>query len=162
MCPVVSLVSAQSKPKANPKTPNVNRRLSRGEYAARKALSFRGVPYRFGGRTRNGVDCSGLIQAVWKQYGALLPRTSVAQYKSGAPVSKSTVRAGDLIFFKNTYKRGISHVGIYVGDGRFVHAANRRKGVIVTALSEAYWANRWAGARRVALEKPSASVASLR
>ena len=125
--------------------------MTRGEYAARKALSFRGVPYRFGGRSRNGVDCSGLIQTVWKQYGAYLPRTSVAQYKSGAAVPKPQMKPGDLVFFKNTYKRGISHVGIYVGEGKFVHAANKRKGVIVTALSEPYWANRWAGARRVSL-----------
>ena len=120
---------------------------------ARQALSFRGVPYRFGGRSRNGVDCSGLIQTVWKKYGLMLPRTSVEQFKTGIPVPKDRMKPGDLVFFKNTYKRGISHVGIFVGEGKFVHAANSRKGVIVTSLSQAYYQNRWAGARRVALEK---------
>ena len=156
LCLVVAAAPAQVKPKPQAKSnaaPSVDRRLSRGEYVARQALSFRGVPYRFGGRSRNGIDCSGLIQTVWKEYGLYLPRTSVAQYKTGIHISKKDLKAGDLVFFKNTYKRGISHVGIYVGENKFVHAANKRKGVILSGLDEKYWANHWAGARRVSLEK---------
>jgi hypothetical protein len=63
------------------------------------------------------------------------------------------MKAGDLVFFKNTYKRGISHVGIYVGSGKFVHAANRKKGVIITSLDDKYYKKHWAGARRVALPR---------
>jgi cell wall-associated NlpC family hydrolase len=155
LCLLAVNTSAQVKAKkpAQPVKNTASRRLSRGEYVARKALTFRGVPYRFGGRSRNGVDCSGLIQTVWQQYGLYLPRTSVAQFKSGIDVPKKDVKQGDLVFFQNTYKRGISHVGIYVGEGKFVHAANKRKGVIMSSLGEVYWTNHWAGARRVSLDK---------
>jgi cell wall-associated NlpC family hydrolase len=122
-----------------------------GQSLANKALSFRGVPYRFGGTTRNGLDCSGLTQAVYKKWGLLLPRTSTAQFKKGLPVPKDKLQPGDLVFFKNTYRSGISHVGIFVGDGKFVHAAGRGKGVVVSSLNEAYHRNHYAGARRSAL-----------
>lgn len=127
-------------------------RGSVGEALAHKALSYRGVRYRMGGTTRNGIDCSGLTQTVYKKWGMLLPRTSTEQFKKGRPVPKSQLKPGDLVFFKNTYKHGISHVGIYVGDGKFVHAAGSGKGVIVSKLSDAYHTNHYAGARRIVLD----------
>lgn len=126
---------------------------SLGSRAANQALSYRGVPYHFGGQSRKGIDCSALIQTAYKQWGILLPRTSVEQYKKGVVVPKAQMRPGDLVFFKNTYKRGVSHVGIYLGDNQFVHASSGRKQVTVSSLNDAYYQNHWAGARRIALDK---------
>ena len=128
-------------------------RATIGEALAHKALSYRGVRYRMGGTTTNGIDCSGLTQAVYKKWGMLLPRTSTEQFSKGARVLKDQLQPGDLVFFSNTYKHGISHVGIYVGDNKFVHAAGSGRGVIVSSLSEPYHANHYAGSRRIALDK---------
>ncbi|MFN3995960.1 MAG: C40 family peptidase, partial [bacterium] len=97
----------------------------------------------------NAFDCSGLVQWAFKKVGVNLPRTADMQFRVGRTVSKYQLQPGDLIFFANTYCPGISHVGIYIGGGRFVHAANSRKGVIVSSLSESYWAQHYAGAKRV-------------
>jgi len=126
-----------------------------GEALAHKALSYRGTRYRMGGTSSSGFDCSGLTQTVYKKWGMLLPRTSTEQFSKGKPVSKNQLNSGDLVFFSNTYKSGISHVGIYVGDMKFVHAAGYGKGVVVSSLKEAYHANHYAGARRIVLEKPA-------
>src|SRR5262249_44539830 len=107
----------------------LDRHLSRGESMARTALAYRGAPYRFGSRS-GGFDCSGLIQTICAKYGIYLPRASNAQFNVGKPVPKDQLQPGDLVFFQNTYKRGISHVGIYIGEGQFLHAAGSRKGVI--------------------------------
>jgi hypothetical protein len=131
----------------------ISRKISLGSRAARQALSYRGVPYHFGGRTRKGIDCSGLIQTTYKKWGILLPRTSVEQYKRGVQIPKQKMKAGDLVFFKNTYKRGISHVGIYMGQNQFVHASSGRGQVTVSSLNDPYYLNHWAGARRIALNK---------
>ncbi|HEX7831980.1 MAG TPA: NlpC/P60 family protein, partial [Thermoanaerobaculia bacterium] len=74
---------------------------------------------------------------------------SESQFGAGWPVSKDNLRPGDLVFFKNTYRRGISHVGLYIGDGLFVHAASRKREVAVDRLDQAYYSARFAGARRV-------------
>ena len=95
------------------------------------------------------MDCSGLIKLVMKKWGTVLPHTAVSQFTKGRAITKENLAEGDLVFFKNTYKKGISHVGIFIGEGKFVHAANERKGVIVTALTEPYYAHRFAGARRL-------------
>lgn len=103
-----------------------------------------------GGSGPRSFDCSGLTQAICKQLGVVLRRTAAEQFHHGTPVSFEALAPGDLVFFRNTYKSGISHVGIYVGEGRFVHAANPHKGIIVSSLFEPYYAHRLAGARRVA------------
>jgi cell wall-associated NlpC family hydrolase len=130
-------------------------RASIADALAHKALSFRGARYRMGGTTSSGFDCSGLTQAVYKKWGMQLPRTSTEQFGKGKPVAKGQLKPGDLVFFSNTYKHGISHVGIYVGDMKFVHAAGYGKGVVVSSLKEDYHANHYAGARRIVLEKPA-------
>lgn len=76
-----------------------------------------------GGTTTNGIDRSGLTQAVYKKWGLLIPRTSTDQFKAGKRVTRDLLKAGDLVFFANTYQREISHVGFYVGNNRFVHAS---------------------------------------
>jgi cell wall-associated NlpC family hydrolase len=115
------------------------------------ALSWLGVRYRFGGQDqKRGVDCAGLVRRVFGSFAIDLPRTAAAQFKQGCIVGRDELQPGDLVFFRNTYKRGISHVGIYIGDGEFVHAASgRRRSVVVDRLDIPYFSKRFAGGRRV-------------
>lgn len=109
------------------------------------ALRFLGVPYVFGGTSTAGFDCSGFVQHVFAMMGIGLPRTADAQYDVGKPAVGGP-RPGDLVFF-DTYG-GVSHVGIYLGGGKFVHASSSH-GVMVSQLSESYWAARYVGAKRL-------------
>jgi len=111
----------------------------------KSALRFLGVPYVFGGTSTSGFDCSGYVQHVFAMLGIHLPRTADAQYYAGARVR--SLRPGDLVFFQ-TYEPGPSHVGIYLGHGHFVHASSSH-GVMVSSLSDAYWANRYLGAKNL-------------
>lgn len=106
-----------------------------------------GVTYKTGGTTTNGFDCSGFTRYVFLKLGVTLPRQSVSQYHTGTAVSKSQLRPGDLVFF-NTSGKGVSHVGISVGNGKFAHASSSR-GVIISGLSESYYSKRYVGAKRV-------------
>jgi len=114
----------------------------------RTALSCRGTRYSRGGTSRGGFDCSGFTRYVYAKYGISLPHSTAAQAHLGRPVSKSELAAGDLVFF-HTHRAGISHVGIYIGNGRFVHSATHGRGVVVDSLNAAYYAPRYRGARRV-------------
>lgn len=114
----------------------------------RTALAYRGARYRRGGTSRGGFDCSGFTRYVYAKYGVRLPHSSAAQARLGTRISKSELKQGDLVFF-HTYRRGVSHVGIYIGNGNFVHAATYGRGVRVDALSSAYYARRYVGARRI-------------
>jgi cell wall-associated NlpC family hydrolase len=116
----------------------------------RTALSYRGARYVRGGTGRGGFDCSGFTRFVYSKHGVKLPHQSAAQSKCGVSVAKSEMKSGDLVFFNTRGGKRISHVGIYVGSGRFVHAATPGRGVIVSSLSEGYYASRFRGARRVA------------
>ncbi|HTU83905.1 MAG TPA: C40 family peptidase [Candidatus Acidoferrales bacterium] len=112
----------------------------------RSALRFLGTPYVFGGDSPAGFDCSAYVQHVFGMFGISLPRTADAQYDVGRPAVGGP-RPGDLVFFE-TYTEGVSHVGIYIGNGEFVHASSSH-GVMVSKLSEAYWASRYVGAKRL-------------
>lgn len=109
------------------------------------ALSLRGIPYKYGGTTTAGFDCSGYTQNVFAKYGIKLPRTSFDQFKVGTPVAKGDLQPGDLVFF-TTYAPGASHVGISLGGGDFVHASIN--GVKINSIS-GYYAERFLGGRRV-------------
>ena len=111
-------------------------------------LSNVGSAYVFGASGPTAFDCSGFTSWVYRQNGKSLPRTASAQYSSTTRVSKAGLSAGDLVFFAGTYKSGISHVGIYIGNGQFVHAANSSTGVTVSSLNSGYYASHYAGAGR--------------
>lgn len=115
------------------------------------AVSLVGSPYRLGGTSpETGLDCSGFVGHVFRQAaGVVLPRDSRAISEVAQPLAQAELQPGDLVFF-NTLNRAYSHVGIYLGDDRFVHAASSRTGsVMVSSLSDRYWRERFDGARRV-------------
>lgn len=124
-------------------------RAERSE-ALLQALLALGVDYRNGGASpETGFDCSGLVAHIYREaWGIQLPRDTRAQSRAGVPVSLAELQAGDLLFY-DTLNRPYSHVGIYLGDGRFVHAPKTGARVRVESLKAAYWAGRFNGARRV-------------
>jgi hypothetical protein len=114
----------------------------------RSAMGFLGSPYRWGGASPEmGLDCSGLTMTSYRLVGVALPRTSREQFASGDPVGRSGLREGDLVFFEIEGTRGPSHVGLYIGDGRFVHAPGRGKVVQVDTLSSDYFRSRFLSGR---------------
>lgn len=117
-----------------------------------QVLSAIGVDYKYGGNSpATGYDCSGLVAHVFRTgYGITLPRNSYAQSRVGTPVSEDELQPGDLVFY-DTQNRPYSHVGIYLGDGRFVHAPRTGAEVRIEKLDNRYWLRRWSGARRVAV-----------
>jgi hypothetical protein len=121
-----------------------------GQQVVDYATQFIGTPYVYGGTSlTNGVDCSGFTSSVMKKFGIHLSRRSSDQLQDGTKVSKSELEAGDLVFF-NTSGSGISHVGIYIGDGKFIHSATARgEGVKIDKLSDKYYANTYVSACRV-------------
>jgi cell wall-associated NlpC family hydrolase len=112
------------------------------------ATRWLGTPYRWGGNDRRGIDCSGFTVRMHEAVARrTIPRTTIEQYLAGRPVSEGQLRAGDLLFFRTTGP-GVSHVGVWLGDGQFAHAT-RSRGVIISSLREPYWASRYLGARRL-------------
>jgi len=130
--------------------------LTSPQYYAQIAL---GAHYRYGGHSpETGFDCSGLIAHVFERaWGVELPRRADQQAKLGKPIPRSQLEPGDLVFY-NTRNARYSHVGIYVGDGRFIHAPRRGKRVRAESIDSPYWKARYNGARRLA---PPARVATL-
>ena len=114
------------------------------------AMQLRNIRYRSGGRNPDsGFDCSGFVSYVFMHsLGLRLPATSAAQFVSGIKIARNEMRSGDLVFFRTSGKKRISHVGIYLDDGRFIHAPSSGKVVRIDRLDEKYWAKRFAGAKR--------------
>lgn len=112
------------------------------------ARQYIGVPYQWAGSTPSGFDCSGFVQYVFKAHGISLNRTAATQYRHGSYVAKNDLQPGDLVFFQNTYKAGISHVGIYIGNDQFIHSSSS-KGVVISSLSSSYYVSHYYAARRI-------------
>ena len=127
---------------------NVRADKATAQRAADYAQNMIGKPYRYGGNSPTGLDCSGLVQYSYSRAGLPIPRTTKSQRESSAAVGSQSLRAGDLIFFDQEGRKS-SHVGIYIGDGRFVHAPSSGKQVRVDTLDTKYWKKHYVGARRI-------------
>jgi cell wall-associated NlpC family hydrolase len=129
-----------------PGKPGEERAIGGGD-AVHVAREFVGAPYRSGGTTPEGVDCSGLTFAVYRRLGVKLPRASQDQARAGEHVDRGSLREGDLVFFGS--RSSVTHVGIYAGEGEFIHASTRARSVRFDRLDNKYFRNRYVGARRV-------------
>ncbi len=119
------------------------------------AMGLLGVAYRFGGTSpTTGMDCSGFMQYIFSRTMRVsLPRTAAEQSRSGAPVNRGALQPGDMVFF-NTEGNRVSHVGLYIGNDRFIHAPRTGKNIEITSLSNSYWSRRYITARRVKKNDP--------
>ena len=119
------------------------------EKIIKTARRYVGVPYRWGGESaRSGFDCSGLTMTVYRLNGLELPRNSRSQFRAGRPVSRDALQRGDLVFFATGSRGRVSHVGIYSGQGKFIHAPRKGKTIRTASLSNGYFNTRYVGARR--------------
>jgi len=124
------------------------------------AMGFLGVPYRRGGSSEKGVDCSGFVRTIYEQtVGTLLPHRASEQAASTQKIDRSELKPGDLVFF-NTMRRAFSHVGIYVGDNKFIHAPKPGARVRVEDMGISYWNTRFDGARRVEGADEAAAISA--
>lgn len=123
----------------------------------RSAMGLLGVAYRYGGNSANtGFDCSGFMQHIFRRtMGMSLPRTSAEQAKLGTHVNRSDLQPGDMVFFRTMGGGRISHVGLYIGNNRFIHAPRSGKRIEITSLSNKYWNAKYAFGRRVKKNDPS-------
>jgi peptidoglycan endopeptidase LytE len=147
-CAAVLSFSASNAFAAPEAAPAPTFALGPGGEVAYLAAQYVGTPYRWGGSSPAGFDCTGFVMWVFSQFGVLLPHDEAGQLGSGATVAADDLKPGDVLVFANTYRRGLSHVGIYVGGGLFIHAADERHGVTVSHLWDSYWAPRFVGATR--------------
>lgn len=151
-----ALSSEAVEPFTNPMTPVETEKTDHPAWAniaqevLLNALSLTGVKYKSGGSTpETGFDCSGFVRYVFQQAASLtLPHSSRALAQLGQSISISQLQPGDLVFF-NTLKNTISHVGIYLGNNRFIHAPSAGKQIDVTSMDDAYWSKHYSGARRL-------------
>lgn len=126
------------------------------------AMGFLGIPYRKGGESADtGFDCSGFVRAIYEQsLGLVLPRRAAEQAHATQQIDKAELKPGDLVFF-NTLRRTFSHVGIYMGDGKFIHSPRAGAQVRVEDMRTSYWSSRFDGARRVVNDTPANPTANL-
>ena len=140
--------SAAALKESSPTTGPIQSGNVTGEQIVEKAKQYLGTPYVYGGASPSGFDCSGFVYYVFRSLGINLSRTQTVMYAQGTPVSKSELKPGDLVFFQNTYKAGLSHVGIYVGNGQFIHSPSSGKVVSYADLNSDYYIEHYYGATR--------------
>ena len=146
-----STSSGSSGSAQEPSAPSISEPVSvTGAQILAEARKYLGTRYVYGGASPSGFDCSGFVYYVLKQMGFSPYRTPADQYRMGTSVTKANLQPGDIVFFANTYASGISHVGIYAGNGQFIHAPNSRSTVSYSDLTSGYWAQHYYGARRMA------------
>ena len=145
-----STVSAVEQPRPFEEPTLFDRYANSAQDLILKGLELVGIDYRYGGTNPNlGLDCSGFVQLVYREAAGLkLPRTAQEQSRIGDVVNRNELEAGDLVFF-NTMSRAFSHVGIYIGGNRFLHAPRTGAEVRIDSLGKSYWASRYNGARRI-------------
>lgn len=150
MLPGVAKVHADEQLKLDEEVSLLERYTSSAQDLILKGLELIGIKYRRGGTDPDtGLDCSGFVQVVFKDaIGMLLPRTAREQSEVGAVIDRQELKAGDLVFF-NTMRRAFSHVGIYLGDNRFMHAPRSGAEIRIEDMRQSYWINRYNGARRL-------------
>ena len=146
---ITKAIQAPSDTEATSDSGNIASRgaITKGNEVVNYAYKFLGKPYVYGATGPNAFDCSGLTQYVYNKFGVDISRTTYTQVGEGTKVNRSDLRAGDLVFF-NT-EGSISHVGIYIGGGEFIHAPRTGKPVMVSSLSDGYYSARYATARRI-------------
>lgn len=154
----IGLAGCSSQPERQPRHPMTERPPSVDKKEARRQQDdielllahyerWQGVPYRYGGTTKQGVDCSAYIQHVFRDsFAEMLPRTTLQQAKQGIEIKRSDLQTGDLVFFN--VSRRTKHVGVYLEDGQFLHASTS-KGVIISQLNNPYWKKRYWMSRRI-------------
>ncbi|MBQ6868462.1 MAG: C40 family peptidase [Clostridia bacterium] len=123
--------------------------VSKGQQVVNKAKQYLGVKYVYGGASPSGFDCSGFTSYVYKQFGIKLNRSSSAQTSNGYKVSKSELQLGDLVFFSSPGSKSVGHVGIYIGNGNFIHAVKPGRAVEIDTMTSGYYNTYYWGARRV-------------
>lgn len=145
---VVTAEEAASLKAAQEQATSTSTASSTGSAIADFALKYLGSPYVYGGTSPSGFDCSGYAQYVYKNMGISINRTASTQYQQGVAVSKANLQPGDLVFFANNGV-SISHVSIYIGNNKIIHASTPSTGVIISDLSSNYYMNTYFGARRM-------------
>ncbi|HEY3425879.1 MAG TPA: C40 family peptidase [Negativicutes bacterium] len=120
---------------------------AKGKDIVRTAMIYKGVPYRFGGSSPKGFDCSGFVWYIFDKHGKKLPRTTDKQFEVGKPVRYKELLPGDVVFF-TTYAKGATHCGIFIEGGKFIHASSSH-GIMISSLGDSYWKPKYLGARRM-------------
>lgn len=159
--------SVSLTPEANSSTAAADAKLAAAEAETKAgqtivdtAMKYLGCPYVYGGTSSNGFDCSGFVQYVYKECGYSTERTAASIYSAnGVAVDKSALEPGDVVCFSSS-SESIGHVGIYIGNGQFIHACNASTGVIISPLDMDYWATNYVGAKRIVTADSSAATAS--
>ncbi len=134
-------------------TKNVELNVDNIRQLKKTAFGFLGIRYRFGGSSSKGIDCSSFVQQVFRQLDVSLPRTAREQFETGADVAPGDLQKGDLVFFR-TYAPFASHVGIYLGDKKMIHASSRDRRVVISTMNTPYYRSRFLGAKRIAKINP--------
>lgn len=134
-------------------TKNVDLNVDNIRQLKKTAYGFLGIRYRFGGSSSKGIDCSSFVQQVFHQLDVTLPRTAREQFETGVEVAPGDLQKGDLVFFR-TYAPYASHVGIYLGDKKMIHASSRDRRVVISTMNTPYYRSRFLGAKRIAKINP--------